>query len=91
MSIFKRLLNLGRGKVRAAGGASNDGSGRDALDEARHAAADAAEAIAAAIRPESVPEPPTVTPAEVEEASSPARSEGETPDPTPRQPAKRRL
>ena len=55
MSTFKRLLNVGKGKAKVArrdlGDTVRPGRG-GLLDDARHAAADTAEAFAEAIRPE---------------------------------------
>lgn len=105
MSTFKRLFNIGKGKAkvvsREAGEAFGDvrttvGEGQWA-DDVRHRAADAAEALAGALRPEDVQlhEAPTervhVAQAEAKPKApvSAAASAPETPKPS--EPKKRRL
>ena len=57
MSTFKRLFNVGRGKAKGVQRDVEDAFGRTSeapgewADKARHKAADAAEALAGAIRP----------------------------------------
>ena len=73
MSTFKRLLNIGKGKARAA--SKNLPTGlADGTDDLRHAAADAAEALADVIRPPADPpsnveDPNVVDVPEVDEAA----------------------
>ena len=104
MSTFKRLLNLGKGKTRQTRNkatevvdAVRDGvSGGEWVEGARHKAADAAEALAEAIRPEdrvSVVEDSVEDAAEVVPDDAPevdADREVTDPDP-PSKPRKRRL
>lgn len=90
MSTFKRLLNLGRGKLKVAARAkpttTDEPRPTDAwVSGARHRAADAAEALADAIRPGEAPE------AASEPAPPDAPDDPETPAPPATGPVKKRL
>ncbi|MCO4746345.1 MAG: hypothetical protein KC912_16230 [Proteobacteria bacterium] len=80
MSTFKRLVNLGKGKIKTATSGSSTPAAsttEDWVSDARNKAADAAEALADALRPEEA------TPSEpAEEAAVRAETpEVELPDP----------
>ena len=100
MSTFKRLLNLGRGKAKVAGKSARETAESvhpdSILNDARHAAADAAEALADAIRPEdAAPETPaTTTPPEPEAtpvSEAPDTGEPDVTGPVSRGPVKKTL
>ena len=79
MSTFKRLFNVGKGKAKVTRN-SVSSSLADGTDGMRHAAADAAEAFADAVRPpDPVPAREDVLDAELR--STPAPSS--VPEPTP--------
>ncbi|NCG19943.1 MAG: hypothetical protein GWP91_13115 [Rhodobacterales bacterium] len=108
MSTFKRLLNIGKGKAKVAsrgmsdaldGARSGTGDGQWTAD-ARHRAADVAEALADVIRPEdqridaAAPRQPDASPSVSSpertvksSASNPTRSDPAPTDPAPIGPA----
>ena len=106
MSTFKRLLNLGKGKTRETRNKAADVvdavregvSGGEWVDDARHKAADAAEALAEVIRPEDrsapldegVEEAAEVTPEEAPAADADPEPTGTRPDAASK-PRKRQL
>lgn len=95
MSTFKRLLNVGKGKVKAATRPSrthDDDGEADWLSDARHAAADAADQLANAIRPDTPPSgaPQSEPVAAAVEDAPPVSEEPEEPT-KPTGPAKRTL
>jgi hypothetical protein len=68
MSTFKRLVNLGKGKIKSATSSSPSPAVApdrdDWITDARHRAADAADALADALRPggDAEPDQPTARP-----------------------------
>ena len=102
MSTFKRLFNIGKGKAKVAsrevgeafGGARTSAGEGQWADDVRHRAADAAEALAGALRPDDI-EPIERVHAAPEEEPEPSASASSAPSapesPTPSEPKKRRL
>ena len=105
MSTFKRLFNVGKGKAKVAQKGVQDALSKSAdtpgewADQARHRAADAAEALAEALRPDERVEaakpvdaepPESVEPAPPSEEAEPL-PEVEARRPDPKAPKKRRL